>query len=91
MQGINSSAISLVSFVLGWAIGFFMRGYLDKKGNKTIFDYRVIVLMMVTLVWFISVMYEIFNPAYHTSPLVHGLMGGIVGFLFKNHDKRSDK
>lgn len=42
-----------------------------------------IVLVAVTLVWALSMIVDITSTTYETSPLVHGLMGAIVGFFYK--------
>ena len=74
--------ISIVSAIIGFTIGFFARDFLDKtgKGGK---DAKTLVLVVVTVAWFTSVVVEILNPNYHTSPMIHGLMGSIVGFFYK--------
>lgn len=78
---------ALVSFMLGLVVGYAGRGMLEKEIKKGEVDYRNFVLIVVSLGWFTSVVYEIINPEFHTNPLVHGLMGAIVGFFFVKNRK----
>ncbi len=74
--------ISFVSFVAGTIVGWFARGFIDKNiSNKD--SGNTAVLIIVSLVWMASVLVDIVSPAYETSPLLHGLMGAIVGFFYK--------
>jgi hypothetical protein len=41
------------------------------------------VLTVVTTIWAISMFVDIVSSQYETSPLVHGLMGAIVGFFYR--------
>jgi hypothetical protein len=52
---------------------------------------RMLVLLVVTAIWAISMVVELLNPAYHTNPMVHGLMGSIVGFFYKFEAKENVK
>jgi hypothetical protein len=74
-------SVALVSFILGGAIGFFLRGLVGNAIENKL-DQSFFVLSIVTLVWAISMIVDIVSPQYETSPMVHGLMGGIVGFYF---------
>lgn len=82
------AVISLVSFIAGIAVGYFGRSVVDAK-IKT--DSRTtasnFVLFVVTIIWALSVVEEAINPAYHTNPLIHGLMGVIAGYYFKPFPK----
>lgn len=75
----NTIIIGVVSYVAGLLSGFFISKFYhpeaDKKGE--------FVLIVVTVVWALSMFYDIISPTYETSPLVHGLMGAIVGFFYK--------
>lgn len=69
----------LVVFVAGFLSGFFSQDYLhDKTINLANF-----VLIIVTVIWATSVVVDITSPTYTTSPLIHGLMGAIVGFFYR--------
>jgi hypothetical protein len=78
-----NTGVALVSFTTGILIGYAGRGIIEKQIKKEEIDYRNFVLIIVSLAWFTSVVYEIINPEFQTNPLVHGLMGGVVGFFFK--------
>lgn len=77
--------IAVVSFVLGVLTGYIIRCLMvkDMKSQNS----RMIVLLVVTVIWAISMVVELLNPAYHTNPMVHGLMGSIVGFFYKFETK----
>lgn len=76
--------IALVSFVFGFLFGFVTRGLRDKRGSS---DNNTIVLIIVTVIWALSMAVDIASSTYETSPLVHGLMGAIVGFFYKPFSK----
>lgn len=76
-----------ISFVAGTISGYILRGLIDKKNSVDKLEYRNLVLLVVTLVWALSALIDIVDPEYSTSPLIHGLMGGIVGFFFKKKNK----
>lgn len=80
--------ISLVSGIVGFLLGFFFRNILGRDMESK--DAKMIVLILVSTVWFASVIVEIVNPAYHTNPMVHGLMGSIVGFFYKFEPKKDE-
>lgn len=72
--------LSIVSFLVGVLVGYIIRSLMDKSGyNK---DMKTLVLLVVSFAWFMSMIVEVLNPAYHTNPMVHGLMGSIVGFFY---------
>lgn len=82
-------SIAIVSFMLGMALGFFLRGFAVKANIEDKLDQSFFVLSVVTFVWAVSMIVDIVSPTYETSPMVHGLMGGIVGFYFyKPKDKK---
>lgn len=79
---------SISTFILGIVIGYFGRGLLDEKTkNNSNIESRFVLVMVVT-VWAISVLVDISSPQYETSPLLHGIMGAIVGFFFKPWEKK---
>lgn len=89
INGITSTLIiGLLSFVAGFITGFVFRGIKDKRGDT---DNNSIVLMIVTVIWALSMLVDIISPEYETSPLVHGLMGAIVGFFYKPFSRQQDK
>ena len=77
---------ALFSYILGIATGFFFRRIIDlDKASK---NSKTVVTFVIVFIWFASMSVELFNPAYHTSPFVHGLMGTIVGFFYKFEAKK---
>lgn len=73
--------IAAISYILGILSGYLLRNALKDSINPS--SAKNIVLLVVTIMWAMSVAVEIVNPAYKTSPLIHGLMGSIVGFFYK--------
>lgn len=43
---------------------------------------RITIAVLVTVVWIIAVIADIFIVEYTISPLLHGIMGAIVGYFF---------
>jgi len=78
--------IAIISYMLGIMSGIFISTMF--KDRKYQANYKNVVLIVVSVMWTISVAYEIINPTYHTSPLIHGLMGSIVGFFYKFEPKK---
>jgi len=79
----NTIVVGIVSWLVGIVMGFIL-------GRLKFFQHQKnsdIVLLAVTVVWVISMIVELINPAYKTSPLVHGLMGMIAGFFYKPGQK----
>lgn len=68
-----------VSYVAGFLSGFLVKAVFRMKTE----DNAAFVLIVVTIVWAISMLIDIISPQYETSPLVHGLMGAIVGFFYR--------
>lgn len=85
-MNITSFAISIISYVLGFLSGIFISKRIGSKANEA--NYKTLVLVLVSVMWTISVAVEIVNPEYKTNPLIHGLMGSIVGFFYKLEAKK---
>ena len=66
--------------VFGFILGYIARGLKDKSGSEA---NNSIVLLVVTLIWAVSVLFDMVSPTYETSPLVHTLMGVITGYFYK--------
>ncbi len=73
--------LSIISFLIGALVGYIIRGIVINSGKAN--DMKTFVLLIVSFAWFASVIVEILNPQYHTNPMIHGLMGSIVGFFYK--------
>jgi len=80
--------VAIVSFVVGLLTGYTFRGFSDKSTEQKA---SYTVLYVVLFAWLLSFMVDIFNPNYTTSPVVHGMMGVIVGFFFKPEIKIGKK
>lgn len=87
-MGLNVG-IAVVSYIIGLISGLFIRDRFlqDMKEVKQ----NTFVLVVVTSVWALSMLFDIMNPEYTTNPLVHGLMGAIVGFFYKPTKDKDDK
>lgn len=85
----NYIIIAGISYVLGIFSGIFIKERLLK--NKEVAQANNFVLVVVTIIWALSMLYDIISPSYETSPMVHGLMGAIVGFFYKPVAKKEDK
>lgn len=74
--------IAIVAYVAGIVTGYIFREFFfhnaqqDDKGNN-------FILFVVTCVWAVSVLADILDPKYDTSPMIHGLMGAIVGYFYR--------
>lgn len=80
----NTLIIGLVSYVAGGLTGFFLSRIYNPSANGRNGD---VVLVVVTVIWALSMVIDIISPTYETSPLVHGLMGAIVGFFYRPQQK----
>lgn len=69
---------SLFLFLLGIAGGW-MLSRREQTNGATL---RILVGVLVTIVWAVSIAAEIIIPAYTMSVLIHGIMGAVVGYLF---------
>lgn len=77
---LNYILVAVVSFVVGVLTGYTFKNLADKSTEQKA---SYTVLYVVLFAWLLSFMVDIFNPEYTTSPVVHGMMGVIVGFFFK--------
>lgn len=73
--------IASTSYVIGICSGILANRFFSKQISDV--NNNTVVLLVVSFVWAISMIVDILSPAYETSPLVHGLMGAIVGFFYK--------
>jgi len=76
-----SLTVGIVSYAAGVLSGYFMRGFIREKIVKD--SGNNLVLIVVTAIWAASMLVDIASSTYTTSPLVHGLMGAIVGYFYK--------
>lgn len=65
----------IIGIVTGWVAG--------RRRSKSIKSrLQLIVGLIVTIVWVVSIAAEIVIPTYTVSILIHGIMGAVVGYLF---------
>lgn len=74
---LGSVALFILGIVGGWAL---TRN--EERSIKS--NLQIVVGILVTIVWVVSIAAEIIIPAYTVSMLVHGIMGAVVGYLFSN-------
>lgn len=70
---------SLFLFLVG-IVGGWIASRKLQHGVKT--RLQIVVGLLVTIVWVVSIAAEILIPAYTVSILIHGIMGAVVGYLF---------
>lgn len=84
MDAITTTTFILVSialFVTGILVGWVLA---RTRGQFKTNDLQLVVGVLVTVVWVVSIAAEIVIPAYTVSALIHGIMGGVVGYLFSD-------
>lgn len=74
--------VAIFSYIFGIFSGFYIRSFVDKKLQGKL-EGSYIILIVISSVWLLSMVVDILSASYETSPLVHGLMGVIVGFFYK--------
>lgn len=82
MQNPAALITPLVTFILGVIIGFVLHDAMKKGLSLTDGASKNLLLVTVTIIWLISMLVSIINPAYVVPIPVHGLMGLVVGFFF---------
>ena len=80
MFDLTHALIAIISYSLGLLSGVIVGKTVNKSGDE---GNSTLVLIIVTIIWAMSMVVDIISPTYETSPLVHGLMGAIVGFYYK--------
>lgn len=71
------------AFVIGLGIGWILTRDSDISQRSKL---KTGISIVVTIVWLIAVIADIFVSAYTLSPLIHGIMGAIVGYFFTDGD-----
>lgn len=72
-----AATIFIVGVLTGWILSLSQDGFTTK-------DLQMVVGVLVTIMWVVSIAAEIIIAAYTVSVLVHGIMGAVVGYLFSN-------
>lgn len=80
--------IALISFSVGVLTALVIKDALGTEVAKQ--NVGLAVSVLITLVWTASVIAEIMIATFTVSPLVHGLMGVIAAFFFKDGHKLKD-
>lgn len=83
MAALTTTAFILLAvtlFLIGLIIGAVFAETGDGELTKS--DIKLFIAIIVTLGWVSAAIAGIVIPAYSVSPLVHGLMGAIVGYFF---------
>lgn len=70
---------SIAAFTIGIGGGYILTRD-DARFSRS--KLQIVIAIVVTLVWVVSIVAEILIPAYTVSALVHGIMGAVVGYLF---------
>lgn len=74
------ASLAVLSFFLGFALGWVAATRTNAKSTRA--KTKALVGVAVTIVWVTATIADIFVTGYTVSPLLHGLMGAIVGYFF---------
>lgn len=81
-MGNTNLIIGIITFILGNVTGYFLHDFFKSTLMMSENSSKNLLLLSVTVVWVISMLVSIINPAYQVPVPVHGIMGAIVGFFF---------
>lgn len=97
----ETSILGLTYFIIGFIIGFFFRIVFDSLRHHvktrveimTKGEGRMAIATIVVIIWCVTIIAEIVNSSYKVNPLIHGIMGTVVGyfFLIKDGDNGKNK
>jgi uncharacterized membrane protein YjjP (DUF1212 family) len=73
--------IFAAGFMLGAAIGWFAHKLISKQHMEN--WERAFISIIVTIVWVISVLFDIAIASYSTPIAVHAVMGLVAGYFFE--------
>lgn len=71
--------VGIAFLFLGIIVGWLLTRE-QKTFTKT--DLRILIAILVTMIWAMSIIAEILIVTYTVSVLTHGIMGAVVGYLF---------
>lgn len=71
--------IALAGILIGVALAL---KFVDKKHIVRVRQARNVIALLITLVWSLSILADIFLHTYSTSVLVNAIMGAAVGYIF---------
>jgi len=75
-------AVAVVSFVIGFVTGWV---YTRDSSRTVETNVKWLVALVITLGWILATGAGIFITGYTVSPLLHALMGAIVGYFFTDN------
>lgn len=73
------SLVLVATFLLGFLTGWLLS---NKNPISTQKKLRILVAVVISLAWLSATIAGIIVGSYTVSPLIHALMGGIVGYFF---------
>jgi hypothetical protein len=74
--------LSFISFCLGAVFTFILRDVITLNMTKQ--STGLGISLVVTFTWVASIIAEILIPDFAVSPFIHGIMGVIAAFFFKD-------
>lgn len=77
------AGLMIASFILGLAIGWILTANSPSTSTEKL---RIAISVVVTLLWVVTVAADIFITGYTVSPLMHAIMGAIVGYFFTDKE-----
>lgn len=72
--------VAATFFALGFLAGIAVARVLQTAGDK---QARLYLTGLVSLIWAMSMVWQMLNPAYHPPIYVHGAMGALAGYYLK--------
>lgn len=76
-MGLIALLLLLIGSVVGWIL-------IESPVIESKAKLKAMVAAAVTIVWIIATIADIIVTGYAMSPLIHALMGGLVGYFFTN-------
>lgn len=73
--------VAVVFFSIGFATGFAAAGSFEGAPRRRL---KLNIALLIAGVWALSIVAGIFIDGYSTSIALHGIMGAIVGYLYKD-------
>lgn len=83
--------IGIIAFVIGNITGYLLHDFFRKSLMMSENLSKNLLVLAVTITWFISMLVSLVNPAYQVPLPVHGIMGIIVGFFFYRAKKEGNE
>lgn len=81
----DNTTIWIIAFAIGFLLGVSVGWFTHKKiTNKSVENWeRAFISIIVTMVWVVSVLFDIAIAAYSTPVAVHAVMGLVAGYFFE--------